>query len=205
VAPRPTETEAPQKPLLWSAGASLDSGAENTGESDQSHVPPVLRGLRKCDACGFPISSGRVLCVECEEKKWRGQLKRPMPTGAVAAEASGQKKEEQTFTAAAPSVPGTMAAPTARQPIAPSVVSAPSVTGPEIAKPNGSKVPASANDSPGGKVEPERTAQNAESRSPDVILSAGLEPSQTWFTRNKYVVGVLVLVAVAVAVIFLLR
>ena len=30
-----------------------------------------VRGMR------FPVSAGRTLCVECEEKKWRGQLKRP--------------------------------------------------------------------------------------------------------------------------------
>ncbi len=36
-------------------------------------VPPVLRNLQKCQACGFPVSHGRTLCVECEEKQWRGQ------------------------------------------------------------------------------------------------------------------------------------
>jgi hypothetical protein len=65
-----------KKPLFWSA-ATAAGAAGGTAESDQSHVPPVLRGLRKCEACGFPVSAGRSLCVECEEKKWKGQLKRP--------------------------------------------------------------------------------------------------------------------------------
>jgi GAF domain-containing protein len=69
-------TAAPKKPLFWSAAASASEGPVMP-VVDQSHVPPVLRGLRKCEACGFPISPGRVLCVECEEKKWRGQLRRP--------------------------------------------------------------------------------------------------------------------------------
>jgi GAF domain len=71
-----TEAAIPKKPLFWSAAASA-SESPASPVVDQSHVPPVLRGLRKCEACGFPISPGRVLCVECEEKKWRGQLRRP--------------------------------------------------------------------------------------------------------------------------------
>ncbi len=73
--PPASETVPVKKQLFWSAASA---GAEGgTAEADQSHVPPVLRGLRKCEACGFPVSAGRTLCVECEEKKWRGQLKRP--------------------------------------------------------------------------------------------------------------------------------
>ncbi len=69
------EKTVPKRPLFWSAAASAaDSPAPSV--PDQSHVPPVLRSLRKCEACGFPVSPGRSLCVECEEKKWRGQLRR---------------------------------------------------------------------------------------------------------------------------------
>jgi transcriptional regulator with GAF, ATPase, and Fis domain len=73
----PSTTRAPaasaavreQKKKLWSA---LDVVTKVTSQApDQSHVPPMLRNLRKCEACGFPISPGRTLCVECEEKKWR--------------------------------------------------------------------------------------------------------------------------------------
>jgi hypothetical protein len=66
----------PKRALLWSApetGVAVSAPVAD----DTSHVPPVLRGLRKCEACGFPVSAGRALCVECEEKKWRGQLKAP--------------------------------------------------------------------------------------------------------------------------------
>ena len=67
----------PKKKLFWSAATNPVADAAKREDADQSHVPPVLRGLRKCDACGFPVSAGRALCVECEEKKWRGQLKVP--------------------------------------------------------------------------------------------------------------------------------
>ena len=59
-----------QKKMLWSA-LDVVTNPVTTPPPDQSHVPPVLRNLRKCEACGFPISPGRTLCVECEEKKWR--------------------------------------------------------------------------------------------------------------------------------------
>ena len=74
----PVENPAPKKPLFWSAAAA-GSASETPAMTpeDQSQVPPVMRSLRKCEACGFPVSAGRALCVECEEKKWRGQLKRP--------------------------------------------------------------------------------------------------------------------------------
>ncbi len=73
-----SEKQASKKPMFWSAAAT----GENTGRpgptiDDQAQVPPVMRSLQKCQACGFPVSAGRALCVECEEKKWRGQLKRP--------------------------------------------------------------------------------------------------------------------------------
>jgi hypothetical protein len=69
------EKTAQKKPLFWSAAVGAAEGPA-APVPDQSHVPPVLRALRKCEACGFPVSPGRALCVECEEKKWRGQLRR---------------------------------------------------------------------------------------------------------------------------------
>jgi hypothetical protein len=39
---------------------------------------------------------------------------------------------------------------------------------------------------------------------PDFVLSAGLEPSQSWLVANKYIVGVILLVAAAAAAAFFL-
>jgi hypothetical protein len=82
---RPTPLENPpaekiksqpttKKPLFWSAAAQT-SGSSGDAESSAPEilVPPVLRNLQKCQACGFPVSKGRTLCVECEEKQWRGR------------------------------------------------------------------------------------------------------------------------------------
>ncbi|HTU41993.1 MAG TPA: GAF domain-containing protein [Candidatus Aquilonibacter sp.] len=65
---------ASKRPLFWSAAAQA-RGSESAPEptAPQTSVPPVLRKLQKCSSCGFPISSGRTLCVECEEKQWRGR------------------------------------------------------------------------------------------------------------------------------------
>jgi hypothetical protein len=41
--------------------------------------------------------------------------------------------------------------------------------------------------------------------SPEFVLSAGLAPSQSWLSRNKYILGTLVLAGVVVVAIFLLR
>jgi GAF domain len=81
-APETKPEPVPRKPLFWSA-AMQNQASGKTDEVDTSvSVPLVLRNLQKCRACGFPVSQGRTFCVECEEKKWRGQ-RLPQPTGAA--------------------------------------------------------------------------------------------------------------------------
>jgi hypothetical protein len=50
---------------------------------------PVSRGavasLRKCQSCGFPVSEGRQLCLDCEKKK---ALAQPGPAAPAAASAA---------------------------------------------------------------------------------------------------------------------
>ncbi len=81
--PEPKPAPAPKKPLFWSAALQTQASAGKTEEAAASiSVPPVLRNLQKCQACGFPVSQGRTFCVECEEKKWKGQR---LPKAAAAA------------------------------------------------------------------------------------------------------------------------
>src|SRR5580692_11272310 len=75
----PAKEQPAKRPLMWSAAVHASPDAPKPGETDQSHVPPMLRSLHKCKACGFPVSEGRALCVECDEKQWRGQ---PLPATA---------------------------------------------------------------------------------------------------------------------------
>jgi len=165
-------------PLLWSAVANGKAEKQAGADAAESQIPPTLRSLSKCEACGFPVSLGRQLCVECEEKKWRGQLKSAAPaatrTMAVAASAGAS--------AASKSVPAIEA-----KLIDPANSSAVTIT-PEASK-----------------QESAPRAASAEIPSSEVILSAGLEPSKSWFSANKYILGAILAVAATVAVMLFLR
>jgi GAF domain len=197
-----TDAPVPPKPLLWSAAEQAE--AEKSADDDQSHVPPVLRGLRKCDACGFPISGGRVLCVECEEKKWRGQLKQAMPTGAIPVSAPARKPEAQAFAAAAQAGPAKSSSVPVNSPAAAPILPATKAAGPKSLNPIASQSSTSDIQPLERKPGPQLVVNNA-NPSPTPLFSAGIEPAGSWFSRNKYVVGALVLIAAVVAAVFLLR
>lgn len=136
-------TDVPvRRPLLWSAAASMSGDATPAAEPDQSHLPAAFRNLRKCEACGFPVSNPRTLCVECEEKKWRGQLK-PRPTtvastsGSAAAAAPAPERKPESH--------------------ATNLVADPKTT-PSVASPAAKDVPSK------GKVEAGTSGKNIESK-----------------------------------------
>lgn len=166
VAPQLPKPAPPKKPLFWSAALAATPEKIQAPETDQSHVPAVFRNLRKCEACSFPISEGRVLCVECEEKKWRGKL---TPKAAPPAPASTPAADARaTVPWAASSVPAPVAAED--QPRSP--------------EPRHESVPMTV-DGP--------------------ILSAGLPASGSWLASNKFIIGMIVLIATGVASFLLLR
>jgi GAF domain-containing protein len=244
----PAEAQ-PKKKLFWSAAANPVADAAKRGDEDQSHVPPVLRGLRKCEACGFPISAGRALCVECEEKKWRGHLKvpkvvAPLPKPAVSPTVH-LREPTPTATEVLTKESNSIAGLEAQRNTKPARSTAPAVTVATAPKaearafaaaqsaaavdPNPSTVTGASGDASkltenpskaaGGRIgttAPEpivpaaQTAdapeeENTELSSPEFVLSAGLAPSQSWLSRSMYILGVLAVVAVVVAAIFLLR
>ena len=213
------ETAPAKKSLFWSAARNPAADAARPEEVDRSHVPPVLRSLRKCEACGFPVSAGRVLCVECEEKKWRGQLKVPQsgaprqvagPASAVPV-AAAPKAEVRTFAAAAQSVAASVPAPSTQRAASAGAVSTAGGGGLAAVKEpkegTGQLLPApSAANPPALQTASVPAPKALGNSSADFVLSAGLEPSQSWLLANKYVMGVLlVVVGVVVAVFFLLR
>lgn len=80
---------AARKSLFWSAAMQNPASASRSTEAAvEVSVPPMLRNLRKCQACGFPVSQGRAFCVECEERQWRGQR---LSQAAAAGSATAQK------------------------------------------------------------------------------------------------------------------
>ena len=42
---------------------------------------PVLDKIRKCEACGFPVSEGRTLCLDCETARFSGDSPAPLAGG----------------------------------------------------------------------------------------------------------------------------
>ncbi|MGA9527614.1 MAG: GAF domain-containing protein [Terriglobales bacterium] len=52
--------------------ASIPSESEvveaRSSDGRQADVPQAADRIRKCEACGFPVSEGRTLCIDCEQK-----------------------------------------------------------------------------------------------------------------------------------------
>lgn len=197
-----------KKPLFWSAALSPEPETAKPAESDQSHVPAVLRGLQKCQACGFPVSAGRMLCVECEEKKWRGQLRpqaRTVATPAVAAPA----KSVRPGSAAAPSM--AKAAPVVPIPSASASATAgvssqvPAVSPGKEDSANVRTESAPVEVKPVGSSEPIVEPAQIVAAAPEFVLSAGIAPSQSWLGANKYILIVFLVIAAAAAAVFFLR
>jgi hypothetical protein len=265
-APVDAPETAPKKKLFWSAAPA---GAGRPEEPDQSHVPPVLRNLRKCEACGFPVSAGRMLCVECEEKKWRGQLRVPkagaprqaaLPSlvaekagtpgaealtqniGSIAAlealrhpKAGASARASVANGSTVPAVASALVAASAPVVAAPkaealafaAAAQSSAVSSPVPVTPRMSTVAAHTGAIPAlpaalakesqevGQATAGGPASNAPARavvvstskvsSPEFVLSAGMKPSQSWLSANKYIIGALLMVGAVVATVFLLR
>jgi GAF domain-containing protein len=219
--PTPAVPAPQKKPLFWSAALDTSAEAEKAAEPDQSHVPPMLRNLKKCEACGFPVSAGRVLCVECEEKKWRGQLRMPrlaapQKAASPATEAPATPvarlmaaAQSGTTAAAAPvlarqSAPAVSAVPIAAKTMSPDVVKESNeIPAQPVATPVPSH-PAVLQTAATAVAEPQSVVPERE-QSPAFVLSAGLAPSQSWFSANKYIFGAILLIGATVAAILLLR
>lgn len=216
---KPAKALAPKKLLLWSAPVHAGAEVQQPVELEPSLVPPVLRSLRKCEACGFPVSAGRALCVECEEKRWRGQLKRPQTFPFPA----GPSQTTQVQTVSPAAAPAATGAPSARALAAAATQSSP-VAGQATLRPvtpvsNVSVLPdvtesktVTATAAMTGPVSvcpqeaaPEAVGNAPKSPAPAFTLSAGLVPSQSWFSANKYILGAILAIAGTVAALLLLR
>lgn len=66
-------TTTERKPLVENPFAKIGAPAVPTGPvaTPASLLPPSMQRIQKCSSCGFPVSEGRTLCVDCEEKNRR--------------------------------------------------------------------------------------------------------------------------------------
>ena len=227
---KPEAERKPEAPLYWSASPNPAAKAGVSEEADQSHIPPVLRSLRKCEACGFPVSAGRMLCVDCEEKKWRGQPRVPQAVArqvavssaaeksglavtdspaasaaAVSASASaGAVREARAFAAAAPAQAAGLPVPLvpAKPPASATDVATQKAESRDEDQKESAAPLAGASLSGAPESHPllEEPVRAAEASGPAFVLSAGMEPAPSWISANKYVLGV-VLVVVCLVVL----
>jgi hypothetical protein len=176
--PDPIPTPAPRKPLFWSAATQPEAGAPSA-QSQSIAVPPVLRNLQKCQACGFPVSQGRTFCVECEEKQWRGQ-RLPKPAAA-------QQPQPETKPTTQPeplAVPATATAPELPLPITAATPAAPTPVN-------------SSHDVPEQSLPQEQTIP---APSDSTLFSSSVQ-SESWLAANKYILAALLVVAIVIAAI----
>jgi hypothetical protein len=82
--------QAPKLPasVLWHAPESLASGSSNKSDS-ASDVAVIVYA---CESCGFPVSRGRTMCVDCEE--------RGSPSATMARLLSSRQKEDESWLSA---------------------------------------------------------------------------------------------------------
>lgn len=78
----------PPAPVLWHAPDGLSAGT-----STQSlPASDVAVGVYACESCGFPVSRGRSICVDCEE--------RGTPSATMARLLTARQKEDESWISA---------------------------------------------------------------------------------------------------------
>jgi hypothetical protein len=210
----PEETKPqppPKKPLFWSAAVHAQPDAVRAEAASESiAVPPVLRNLQKCQACGFPVSQGRTFCVECEEKQWRGQRLPQPPVGQppdlppppqVNATADGAQgtfvRDHDSAQVSDPVIEPAGAILAVSVPY--SAVGTLDLTSHSI-EPATAEAPAVTSVSPA----PEVSADTPAIDNSTPFLSSAL-PSESWFAANKYILGAMLVVAIVIAAVAWLR
>ena len=189
----------PKRAILWSAPATANTGSPPAQTSDSIAVPPALRNVHRCQACGFPVSEGRVLCVDCEETKWRGEpFQRPAkahePPSPALAIASGLSSVPTAVSNASPAAAGKVSrgAETDDKPRASDSSTQPASRRQMPVRLRGTALSA--------VPDPPAAIENVVTTSRGLFLSAGME-SQSWWAANKYVLAAVSIVGIVIAVI----
>jgi hypothetical protein len=220
----------PKKPLFWSA-ALRDQGSTAQVEPDAESmaVPPGLRTLQKCQACGFPVSQGRTYCVECEEKQWRDQ--RVSPPAAVAVSPARQPETKHEVPLEPPVVHATpdsglrLPVSSASGSDAPAI---PSVNNSSSAQSSSSQATDETSIQTAAQTPPVASVPTTEAVAAELSIPAPAEvpetvpeivvesapgfdnsapflssaiPSESWFAANKYILGALLVVAIVIGAI----
>ncbi len=77
-----TEKEKPaDSPVATASATEPAKAAELKPEPPETIRTPVLDKIGKCEACGFPVSEGRTLCLDCEAARLSGESPAPLSGG----------------------------------------------------------------------------------------------------------------------------
>lgn len=189
--------EAPKKPLFWSAATQPDAGKLLGPDVASSAVPPGLRNLQKCQACGFPVSQGRTYCVECEEKQWRGQ---PLPKPSVASVSPPPADPElRTSAASSERAPAAFADRSSAR----SDQAAPNAA--SVVEPKTAASPASSVDSSSILENAEQSPSTDSVSIDSALFLSSNAPTESWVSANKFVLIALLAVAIVIAAVYFLR
>lgn len=198
-------TASAAKPLFWSAiqRAGSAPAVPSSVEPGVIAIPAGLRNLQKCSGCGFPVSQGRTFCVECEQKKWRGEaLAQPAAARVPHTEAAEQARQEVAL-----EVAPTMVQAVDVEKIQPK--SSTSEIAPSPQEDFSAPVADSAEPEAGAAAIAEVTEHDAPPAETGSFENSapflGAMQSESWFAANKYVLAGLLVVAVVITAIVLMR
>ncbi len=176
-----------RQPLYWSIALQVPRQEPVKKAAASISIPETLRNLQKCQACGFPVSPGRSLCVECEEKQWRGlPVRRAQAEQRFAQESVEEKRAAEQPGSRRHGEVQEILSGTSPAPENPQSTSVISIRPAEPARPKPSSIqPGSA---PG-----------------DSLFLSTTAHSDSWLAANKYILIPLLLVATAIAAVIVMR
>jgi putative methionine-R-sulfoxide reductase with GAF domain len=68
-------------PVATASVTEPEKAADLTSQPPEALRPPMLEKIGKCEACGFPVSEGRTLCLDCEAARLSGESPAPLAGG----------------------------------------------------------------------------------------------------------------------------
>jgi putative methionine-R-sulfoxide reductase with GAF domain len=97
-------TVLPAEPPVISSASSVTAPA-TVPEPAPASVPEAMLRVQKCASCGFPVSEGRTLCLDCE-KKDSEKKQREQEQGEIKQRAQEQDAASDSVGASAAPMPG---------------------------------------------------------------------------------------------------
>ena len=94
--PAPAEIEKDSSAVVAKVPASEPPATVLEPDRLETAQPTELDKIRKCQACGFPVSEGRTLCLDCETARLSGDSPAPLASSQAPAFLSqfGNPKEQ---------------------------------------------------------------------------------------------------------------